>query len=152
MVEQKIKEVVSEIDGLSYMFNDWSRANVDLDLNTAKFPVCVNVLPVSGQLKWKNNNFRDNPNCLIAFLDLTEFDFESKENENIVDRMKVYAMKFIFTVNESDLFEPIPESIPYSVVYDFLDQNLTGIILSIQLKELKGYCGDELKSRSNENS
>lgn len=140
MVQEKIKQIVQSIDGLHYMYNDWSRANVDLDLSSAEFPVCISILPASGTLLNKNGNLRDCPNCLIAFLDLAELDFESEENEGTVERMKTLAKKFILAVNRSGMFEPISDRIDYSVVYDTLDQNLTGVTIEIQLKELVGDC------------
>jgi len=140
MVQEKIKEIVSSISGLDYMFNDWTRANVEFDFDKVTFPVCLNILPVSGQLFNHNGNFRDYPNCLIAFLDIADLDFDGEENEGTVERMKEYARKFILAVNSSGKFTPISEIIPYSVVYDMLDQNLTGITIQVQLKELKGVC------------
>lgn len=140
MVQEKIKQIVQSIDGLSYFFGNWAQTNYELDLSKVELPVCVNVLPVSGDLYNKNGNFRDHPSCLIAFLDLADLDFEGEENEITVERMKGYAKKFIVAVNESGLFQPISETIHYSVVYDMLDQNLTGITIEIQLKELTGDC------------
>lgn len=140
MVQEKIKEIVESINGLDYLYNDWTRANIELDFDKVNLPVCINVLPVSGQLFNKNGNFRDQPNCLIAFLDMAELDFDGEENEGTVERMKTFAKQFILAVNRSGKFAPIPETIPYSVVYDMLDQNLTGITIQIQLKELIGDC------------
>lgn len=140
MVQEKIKTIVESIDGIDYMFNDWTRANVEFDFDKVEFPVCLNVLPVSGQLYNHNGNFRDYPNCLIAFLDKADLDFDGEENEGTVERMKEYAKKFIIAVNSSRLFSPIIETVSYSVVYDMLDQNLTGITIQIQLKELIGDC------------
>lgn len=140
MVQEKIKQIVQSIDGLSYFFGNWTQANYELDKCTVSLPVCVNVLPVSGDLYNKNGNFRDHPDCLIAFLDLADLDFEGEENEITVERMKAYAKKFIIAINESGLFQPISEIIPYSVVYDKLDQNVTGIMISIKIKELIGDC------------
>lgn len=140
MVQDKIKQIVGTIEGLDYMFNDWTRANVEFDFDKVKFPVCLNVLPVSGQLITHNGNFRDYPNCLIAFLDMSDLDFDGEENEGTVERMKGYAKKFILAVNKSGQFLPISETISYSVVYDMLDQNLTGVTIQVQLKELIGDC------------
>ena len=137
-VDQKIKQIVEGIEGLSYEFNDWTRANVELD--DQDFPTCLYILPVSGKLYNKNGNFRDYPNALIAFLDKADLDFDGEENEPIVERMKDYAKKFILAVNNSGEFDPIPKDTPYSVVYDKLDVNITGVAIQVQLKELQGSC------------
>ena len=137
-VDEKIKQIVETIDGLSYEFNDWTRANVTLDMKA--LPTCLYLLPVSGTLLNKNGNFRDYPNALIAFLDKAEFDFDGEDNEPTVERMKEYAKSFIVAVNNSGKFTPIPENTPYSVVYDKLDVNVTGVVIQVQLKELQGKC------------
>lgn len=138
MVQEKIKQIVSTIPELNYEFNDWTRANIKLD--KANLPVCVNVLPVSGQLFLKNGNFRDYPNCMFAFLDLAELDMDGEENEITVERMKKLAKQFIQAVNKSGKFQPIGDNIPYQVIYDYLDVNVTGVSIQIQLKELIGDC------------
>jgi len=137
MVKDKVKEIVESM-GLPFQYNDWTRVNVEVDFT--KLPLCVFVLPVSGQLYNKHLNIHDWPNCLIAFLDLAEMDFDGEENENTVDRMKKKAFEFVSAVNNSNAFEPLPDIIPYSVVYDYLDDNLTGIVLDVQLKERVGSC------------
>lgn len=137
-VYEKIKSVVDSIEGLSFEFNDWTRANVTLDYKC--LPTCLYVLPVSGELNAKNGNFRDYPNMLIAFLDKADLDFEGTDNEIVVERMKDYARQFIIAVNRSGLFEPIPDRVSYSTIYDRLDVNLTGVAIQVQLKELQGHC------------
>lgn len=137
-VDQKVRQIVEGICGLSFEFNDWTRANVKLDKK--ELPTCLYLLPVSGQLRNKNGNFRDYPNALIAFLDKVDLDFEGKDNEPTVERMKAYAKKFIQAVNNSGMFESLPEDVAYSVVYDKLDANLTGVVIQVQLKELQGSC------------
>lgn len=142
MVETKIRQIVDQIGGLHYEFNDWTRANATIDYGS--LPVCVNVLPVSGELAAKNGNLRDYPNCLIAFMDKAELDFDGQENEITVNRMKDFAKRFILEANRSGLFEPIEQNVPYSVVYDLLDANLTGVAIELQLKELIGDCAQNL--------
>jgi len=137
-VDEKIKSIVSQMQGLNFEFNDWTRANVTLDFKN--LPVCLYLLPVSGILFNKNGNMRDCPNALIAFLDLAEFDYDGATNEPTVERMKGYARDFIHRVNNSRLFSPLPENVNYSVVYDKLDANVTGVVLSVRLEELHGDC------------
>jgi len=137
-VQEKIQKIVDSIDGISYEFNDWTRANVKLD--TKALPTCLYILPASGQFYFHNGIFRDFPNAMIAFLDKAEFDFEGNENEITVERMKKYAREFIVKLNASGMFQPIVEFIPYTVPYDILDVNLTGVVIDVQLKEIEGIC------------
>ena len=142
-MEQKKKKIVESL-GIGYMFDDWSRANLKADSPVIKYPLCVNLLPVSGTFSFKTGIVKDSPNCLFAFLDKTDLDFDSKENNEIVERMKRLALKFIAKLNSSGVFEPIEGDIRYSIVYDKLDVNLTGVTVEITLKTVRGVCGESL--------
>lgn len=52
--------------------------------------------------------------------------------------MKRLAIRFIKALNESGLFEPIEGRLPYRVLYDFLDRNVTGIVITPKLEEING--------------
>jgi hypothetical protein len=137
-IDKKIKSIVEQIEGLNFEFNDWTRANITLD--TKNLPACLYLLPISGNLKIKNGFAKDQPNALIAFLDKAELDFNGDTNEPTVERMKNFAIQFIKVAKSSEFFEPLPDFVPYSVVYDKLDVNVTGIVLQLQLKESEGKC------------
>ena len=135
-VEQKIKSVVDKMEGLTYVFDNWQTANLRLD--KLPFPAVVNVLPVSGRFNMGKNQLRDYPNLLIAFLDKTDFDFDGEDNDLIVEKCKNLAREFILRANESRLFEYIEGDIYYSVVYDKLDVNVTGVVIELTPKEING--------------
>ena len=130
-VEQKIKSVVDQMKGVTYIFDNWQTANVRLD--KLPLPAVLNVLPVSGNFQLGPTQLKDYPNCMLAFMDKTSFDFDA-----IVEKCKNMAKEFILLLNRSRLFEPISGSVPYSVFYDKLNVNVTGITISIQLKETSG--------------
>lgn len=135
-VEQKIKSVVDKMEGLTYVFDNWQTANLRLD--KLPFPAVVNVLPVSGRFNMGKNQLKDYPNMLIAFLDKTDFDFDGENNDLIVEKCKNLAREFILRANESRLFEYIEGDIYYSVVYDKLDVNVTGVVIELTPKEING--------------
>lgn len=135
-VERKINKIVQIMGGLSYIFDNWHTANFRLDKK--RLPAVVNVLPASGVFNVEDRRMRDFPNCLIAFIDKTDFDFDGKENDVILERCKNYAMEFILTANASGLFEPISGYVNYSVLYDKFDVNVTGVVLELQLREKQG--------------
>ncbi|MDR2929074.1 MAG: hypothetical protein LBV41_12880 [Cytophagaceae bacterium] len=137
-IDEKVKEIIEGIGGLSFEFNDWSRSNYTLSKTV--LPACLYILPVSGTLLNKNGRLRDRPNAMIAFLDLAELDFDGTTNEPTVERMKGFAKRFIAAVNRSGWFRQVPENIPYSVVYDKLSDNVTGVVLNLELEELTGDC------------
>ena len=134
-VEEKIKSVVDEM-GVKYIFENWATANVVLDSST--FPVVLNVLPVSGKFNIGKTQLRDCPNCMLAFIDKTDFDFNGKDNDTIIERMKTLAKDFIKRMNKSGLFEYVSGDVSYSVVYDKLDVNVTGVVIEMPIKEITG--------------
>lgn len=135
-VEQKIKSVVDKMEGLTYVFDNWQTANLRLD--KLPFPAVVNVLPVSGRFNLDKNKLRDYPNCLIAFMDKIDFDFDGTEADQKVELCKSYAKEFILRLNESNLFEYIEGDIYYSTTYDGLDANVAIVAIELQLKEKQG--------------
>ena len=135
-VESKIASVVEKMGNLTYVFDNWHTANFRLDKES--LPAVINVLPVSGVLNVTDRKLRDFPNCMFAFVDKTDFDFDGKENDEVLERCKNLAMEFVLTANASGLFEPITGDVRYSVLYDKLDVNVTGVVIELQLREKQG--------------
>lgn len=139
-VEQKVRHIVEDVwmPDADYRFFNWYQASAELD--GIKRPVIMYVLPAAGKLYLDWNQTTDCPNTQIAFLVNTDFDFKSEENDRLMQYMKVLASQFIEHINSSGLFEKIPDKseIPYQAVYDRLPQNVTGIIITLDLRELKG--------------
>ena len=135
-VERKIASVVETMGNLTYVFDNWHTANFRLDKES--LPAVINVLPVSGVMNVTDRRLRDFPNCMLAFVDKADFDFDGKDNDEILERCKNLAMEFILTANASGLFEPIIGDVRYSVLYDKLDVNVTGVVIELQLMEKQG--------------
>lgn len=150
-VESKVKAVAESLgDGVQYLFMNWAQANVAMD-EVVK-PSVVYVLPPSGTLDFDYARVKDYPETQIGFLSPTDFDFDGTENDNVIERMKRLAIRFVKALNESECFKLIEGKLSYQVVYDFLDQNVTGIVLSIPLEEVDGVaiCEDESRDSDEE--
>lgn len=143
-VEGKIHAIVKTLqkvdeDGnsdIEYLYCNWAQANVALD--KVDKPTIVYVLPPSGTLNFSWSRVKDAPNAQIAFMTPTEFDFDGEENEDLIEQMKRLCIRFIQAVNNSGMFDQIEGNVPYRVLYDHLDQNVTGIIIEPTLKEEDG--------------
>lgn len=145
-VEAKVRKVAESMgEDVEYLFMNWSQANVAMDAITK--PSVVYVLPPSGKLDFSYARVKDYPETQIGFLAPTDFDFNGTENDNIIEQMKRLAIKFIKALNASKCFELIEGKQPYQVVYDFLDQNVTGIVLNLPLEEVDGIIICEEESR-----
>lgn len=134
-VEEKVRKIVEQM-GVTYLFENWQAANVRLD--KMQLPAVMYVLPASGNLNVGLMQMKDYPNCMIAFMDKTKHDFSGEENDVVIERCKSLAREFILNVNRSGMFEPVQGDIQYSVFYDKLDVNVTGIVIQIPLKEIRG--------------
>lgn len=136
-VEGKIRAIVESMGAdVEYLFMNWAQANVAMDKITK--PTIVYVLPASGSLGVSWGQVKDKPETFIAFVCSTEFDFKGEENDNIIEAMKRLAIRFIVALNESGYFEKIENDVPYSVLYDHLDDNVTGVVINPTLEEING--------------
>lgn len=139
-IEAKIEAIVKMLSRKhNYIYESWQGANEALErLDIEDFPVCINVLPVSGSLQFQTMQSVDAPNCMIAFLDRArELDFIGDTNELSVNKCKDAAREFVELCNGSGWFEWI-DYINYSVIYDKMDATLTGIMLDVRLQEKQG--------------
>ena len=142
-VEKKIHKIVDSMGAdVAYQFMNWAQANVELD--RVDKPSVIYILPPAGELDFGWAQVKDRPDAQIAFVAPTDFDFDGEENDDIIEQMKRLCIRFIKTLNESGLFEQIEGKQPYRVLYDYLDRNVTGIVIEPKLKEEEGIliCGD----------
>lgn len=135
-IQEKIKTLAERIEGADYLFANWTQSNVDFDNITQ--PTIIYVLPASGSMAVKYNAVNDTPTAQIAVLSPTELDFDSAENDDVVEVCKGIFLSLLKEINKGEYFEPVESAtLPYQVVYDKLDVNTTGIIVTLSLKELQ---------------
>ncbi len=134
-VEGKVRSIVEPL-GVTYVYNDWTKVNVDFD--KLEYPAIIFIQPASGNFHVANGTIKDQPDTQFAFMDKTVHDDEAVNEDCVVERMKRLCYRFIRAFNESRLFEPLPEDIPYRTVIDHLDQIVSGIIITPRIKEKKG--------------
>ena len=145
-VERKVKAIVERLGpDVAYLFCNWAQANVEIG-KIAK-PTIIYVLPPSGDFYVSWQEIKDYPEAQIAFVCTTEFDFESDENDVLVEQMKRLCYRFIKALNESGYFETIEGKLPYQVLYDHLDENVTGVVITPTLEEIEGVdiCADPIR-------
>lgn len=154
-IEKKVKEIAEAL-GLTYLCESWNRANEAFDRfrrqgedrkirhpDGLTLPACLYVQPVSGYLNFTSQGFvRDAPSCLVAFADAMPFDYKGAEAQEITERMKALAVRFITAVNESGFFMPVDGQVNYRVAFDKMDANLCIVTLSLTLQEQTGDCLD----------
>lgn len=136
-VEGKVRKIVESLgEDVDYLFCNWAQTNVALDKMTK--PTIIYVLPPSGSLHFTWREVLDSPNAMIAFVSPTDFDFDGAKNDGIIEAMKRLCIRFIRALNGSGYFVELDDDIQYQVLYDHLDENLTGIVISPTLIEEEG--------------
>lgn len=136
-VEAKVRKIVESLgEDVDYQFCNWAQANVALDKMSK--PTIIYVLPPSGSLHFTWREVLDRPNAMIGFVSPTDFDFDGAKNDGIVEAMKRLCIRFIRALNNSGYFQDLEEDIQYQVLYDHLDENVTGIVISPTLTEEEG--------------
>ena len=138
-IENRIASIAKSL-GLNYYFGDWNRINEAGDTGRCKFPLVAYLLPPSGVVNFDGPGVRETENGVLAFIDVTEFDFQADANNEIVQAMKEKMISFIQAVNASKHFKPIGGSLRYEVLYDKLDFAVTGVTVSLSLQEAVGKC------------
>ena len=132
----------AEAIGCGFMYEQWQMANVRADKRSVKYPLCVMVAPAAGDFDlWKGSSVVDRPNVLLAFLTPVErHDYNSKENEPLVDAMKRKALQMLKRINEAGDYFPVGGNVHYQVIFHKLDKDLTGIAIDLTLNPANYEC------------
>lgn len=143
MIMNEVIKGIAERLQMGYLYDDWARVNYRSDKREIKYPLLINLLPLSGTFRLNSGYIFDEPNAIFAFVDKARLDFDGEENEGTVEQMKRKALEFIRCINSSGYFEPIGDTdVPYQVLYDKLDVNVTGVSISLRLQPKAGICED----------
>ncbi|WP_207425989.1 hypothetical protein [Pedobacter sp. SYSU D00535] len=104
----------------------------DKDYSTAN----VNLLELE-QIGFKKNSsaggLRDRFPIFIEFVKQVDQNLTAEERRPVIEEMRLLAAEFILAVDESDLFEELPETISGVVVIDRYDVNVAGVEINLVL-------------------
>lgn len=135
-VRQGIKRI-AECIGVRYLFASMYEAN--LVIGEGDFPVLIDRVHTSGSVTINQGLFKDAPNCLLFFCDKTDLDYNAEKEQPTIARMKQLAFEFIAEANRSGLFEFV-ENADYAIFYDQMDVTVSGVAVSLTLKDAIGVC------------
>lgn len=139
----KIIERIAAEMGCAYIYDDWGRINLKADRHGhhKERRLIVETLPTNGQIDTRFAPVvRTSRTCIVAFLKPCALDFEGAEVGRIIDEMIDLAKQFIKRLDATRYYEPIEGLLDYNVVLDFLDANMAGVRVTLELKELEGEC------------
>lgn len=150
----KLITLVEEKLNIPCLYNDWNRLNKDTDKlsksisdKDPKFPAVYIVIPAQGSVDSRFGRYRQSGILTINFLieTLERADFDGIENESRIEQMKYLAIRFLYHFEKSRLFEPLGDIIEFRNLYMITDNSLTGVSITIPVKELEGICFDDVE-------
>lgn len=155
----KLIDLVETKLNVPVLFNDWHRLNVEtskisksISNKDPKFPAVYIIIPARGSIDSRFGRYRETSQLTINFLieTLERSDFDGIENDSRIDKMKQLAIRFLYHYEKSRLFEPLPEIIEFNDLYMVTDNSLTGLSITIPVKELEGICFDDVEEEEEE--
>lgn len=134
------KQVARDM-GCKYIYDEWGRVNLHADRLKMGDTVVVETLPTNGQIDTTHTPLvRTSRTAIFAFLRHCDLDFEGAEVGRIIDDMLDVAKRYVTRLDATGAFEPLPPTLDWSAVVDFLDANMAGVRVTLTLKEVAGGC------------
>lgn len=138
-IEDKIKEIATtQFSGFSYCMEDWYDADSKLEKMT--FPSILMIMPLGGNVEYRNGKVYDTETICLCFLDKAPRGAEGEDNKQIYTRMKEEGTRFLQAINDSGYFAPLQGEQPYDLIYEQLSTIVSGVMYTLTLKQAKGEC------------
>lgn len=133
--------MVSEDVIKSRIYQTAAKTNVEIDYE--KTPAAVMYCVSKWAIDLKLGIVRERAAIGIGFVKRQpQLDFDGESNETIVDECKVIAVDFIRRLKADDSLQIISDSVDCTTVYDEYDTNVTGVWVSVEVKDNGGECLD----------
>lgn len=135
---EKVKESVELTTGCRFYYHAAGELNEVLSgVEIGEAPIAFAYLLKGGEVA-VGKNCREGVNLAVFFCKKTEFDFNSYDNEQLIDECKQIAFAWVSWFRKSNTLE-IVGNVTTERVYDNTTDILTGIAVNITLRELVGY-------------
>lgn len=132
----KIKTSVEGATGLPFLYHAAGEIN-ELVARANSLPISFAFLLDSGTIEDVNGRYHERVTLAVMFTDKTEFDFNALENEEIIDRMKVKAYKWLDSLRNSNDLQIVSVNSTQRL-YDTTTDILTGYAVNITLQDMQG--------------
>ncbi|MBP5315611.1 MAG: hypothetical protein J6Y87_07075 [Muribaculaceae bacterium] len=136
-ITEKIKASIQRVHGEDFGVYYDDDPKLNLRTGTMTFPCALVQLITQGELDQTSGQWREVVSAAVFFVDLSEFDFNADNNEEIIDDCKRRALRWLASIQ----FDPYIELVRWSRtsrVYQRFDDILTGFAVMVDLKELEG--------------
>lgn len=144
---EKVKQTIERATGCRFYYHAAGELNEVLaGVEIGSDPIAFAYLLKGGEVDVQRNQLREGVNLAVFFCKKTEFDFNSYENEQLINDCKRLAFGWLSLMRKSGYFETVG-SITTERVYDTTTDILTGIAVNVTLLELQGYSECDLPYR-----
>lgn len=133
---EKIKQSVEGATGMPFLYHAAGELN-ELIARCGELPVAYSFLIDSGTIDDVNGRYHERVTLAVMFCDKTEFDFNALENEEIIDRMKVKAYKWMQSLRMSNTLRVVSVNNTQRL-YDNTTDILTGFAVNITIEDVSG--------------
>ena len=133
---EKIKQSVEGATGMPFLYHAAGELN-ELIARCKELPVAYSFLIDSGTIDDVNGRYHERVTLAVMFCDKTEFDFNALENEQIIDRMKVKAYKWLQSLRMSNALRVVSVNNTQRL-YDNTTDVLTGFAVNITIEDVAG--------------
>lgn len=131
---KKIKSAV-EVLGIEFLYDNGGGLDILIDKSDLHDNKCV-----AYAFLMTNSTFKDlkeSANFSIFFAKMTDFDFDSLENDTLQEECKVIAAKFIDNVLQGNELT-ISGELSLQYFYDEFSVNVTGVAVNATFEETNG--------------
>lgn len=135
-ITEKIKASVESATGLTLHYYDDGNINAILDANP--LPCAFYYLLKDTEIIRDTTQIRERANVAIFFVNKTDFDFDSEENEAIISDLKKKANIWLTQVLK-DASIRITSDVQATRLYNEFDVILTGIGYRLTIEEIYGF-------------
>jgi hypothetical protein len=133
---EKIKQSIEGATGMPFLYHAAGELN-ELIARCKELPVAYSFLIDSGTIDDVNGRYHERVTLAVMFCDKTEFDFNALENEQIIDRMKVKAYKWLQSLRMSNALRIVAVNNTQRL-YDNTTDILTGFAVNITIEDVAG--------------
>lgn len=132
---ERIQDSVKEATGITLHYASADEINVILDRNP--LPCAFLFLLKEGNLIVDNGRYREQANFAVFFVDRTEYDFNTEDNERIIHACKLNAYKWLTYMRRNNKLR-ITSINSSTRIYDKFDAIVTGYGVNVTISELQG--------------
>ena len=132
----KIKQSIEGATGMPFLYHAAGEIN-ELLARCKSLPVAYSFLIDSGTIDDVNGRYHERVTLAVMFCDKTEFDFNALENEEIIDRMKEKAYKWMSSLRMSNTLHVVSVNNTQRL-YDNTTDILTGFAVNITIEDVAG--------------